>query len=89
MCDVPRNAVSAWVRNNGKLLALLGKSGSNFKQLKLHSGYFRKVDKAVYTWFISKRSKQIPIDNVILKDKTLWNLQKLLERQASKYQIVG
>lgn len=44
---VPRNAESTWVINKEKLLPSLEKKGVNSKWQKLHSGDFKKVDKAV------------------------------------------
>ena len=63
--------MSRRVKNKEKLLVLLEKKGTNSKRQKLWSGDFKKVDKAVYTWLISKRSKQIAIDDVILTEKAL------------------
>ena len=60
--DVPRKTVLTWVKNKQKLLALLEKKSANSKRQKLRSGDFEKVDKAVFTWFISKRSQKIPED---------------------------
>ncbi|XP_065651268.1 tigger transposable element-derived protein 4-like [Hydra vulgaris] len=37
----------------------------------LRSGNFKNVDKAIYTWFVAKRSQQVPIDGTILKEKAL------------------
>ena len=42
-------------RNTVLTLALLEKKGTNSKQQKLRCGDFKKVDKTVYNWFISKR----------------------------------
>ena len=42
-------------RNTVLTLALLEKKGANSKQQKLRCGDFKKVDKTVYNWFISKR----------------------------------
>ena len=34
-------------------------------------GYYEKVDKAIYNWFVGKRSQKLPIDGIILKEKAL------------------
>ena len=65
--DIVNNTVSKFVKNKKKFLASLEKKGPNSKRLRLRSGDLRKVDRAVYTWIVSKRSQQIPIDGVILK----------------------
>ena len=67
---VPKNTVSTWVKNKNKLLISLEKNGTKSKRKKLRSGNFENVDKAIFTWFISKRS-QVPIDGTILKEKAL------------------
>ena len=64
--DIVNNTVSKFVKNKN-FLASLEKKGPNSKRLRLRSGDLKKVDKAVYTWIVSKRSQQIPIDGVILK----------------------
>ena len=43
----------------------------NFKRKNVRGGSFENVDKAIYTWFVSKRSQKIPIDGAILKEKAL------------------
>ena len=34
-------------------------------------GNYEKVDKAIYNWFVGKRSQKIPIDGIIIKEKVL------------------
>ncbi|XP_065674129.1 tigger transposable element-derived protein 4-like [Hydra vulgaris] len=68
---VPKNTLSTWIKNKTKLLTSLEKNGTNSKRKKLRSGYFKNVDKAIYTWFVAKRSQQVPIDGTILKEKAL------------------
>ena len=58
---VPRNTVSTWVKNKQKLKASLEKMGMNSSRKNKRCGNFEKVDKAVYNWFIGKRSEKIPI----------------------------
>ena len=68
---VPRNKVSTWFKNKVKLLSSLEKGGSNSKRKTLRAGQFEDVDKAVYSWFVAKRSHQVSIDGVLLKEKAL------------------
>jgi len=68
---VPKNTVSTWTKNKEKWLLSLEKKGMNSKRKNMRGGNFEKVDKAIYTWFISKRSQKIPIDGVIIKEKAL------------------
>ena len=32
---------------------------------------YEKVDKAIYSWFVGKKSRKIPIDGIIIKEKAL------------------
>ena len=47
----------------------------------MRGGNFEKVDRAIYTWFISKRSQKIPIDGVIIKEKALEFAKALAETE--------
>ena len=58
---VPRNTVSTWVRNKQKLTASLEKMGMNSSRKYKRCGNFEKIDKAIYNWFVRKRSQKIPI----------------------------
>lgn len=66
---VPKNTISAWIKNKDKLLAALGETSSQTK--KLRSCEYEEIDKAVYQWFILQRSQQIPIDGAMIKEKAL------------------
>ena len=68
---VPKNTISTWVKNKDKLLTSLEKNGTKSKRKKLRTGNFENVDKAIFTWFVAKRSQQVPIDGIILKEKAL------------------
>ncbi|XP_065642738.1 tigger transposable element-derived protein 4-like [Hydra vulgaris] len=68
---VPKNTLSTWIKNKTKLLTSLEKNGTKSKRKKLRIGNFKNVDKAIYTWFVAKRSQQVPIDGTILKEKAL------------------
>ena len=57
----PENSVNM-SEKQAKVVSFAGKKGTNSKRQKLRSGDFEKVDKAVFTWFISKRSQKIPED---------------------------
>ena len=36
-----------------------------------HCGSYDQIDKAVFHWFVEKRSQKVPIDGIILKEKAL------------------
>ena len=69
--SVPRKAVSTWVKNKHKLTASLEKKGMNSSQKNARCGNYEKVDKEIYNWFVGKRSQEIPIDGIIIKQKAL------------------
>ena len=43
----------------------------NSSQKNTCCGNYEKVDKAIYNWFVGKRSQKIPIDGTIIKEKAL------------------
>lgn len=55
----------------GTLITFTVKKSYISKQQKPCSRDLKKVDKAVYTWLISKLSKQIPIEGIIPREKAL------------------
>ena len=59
---VPKNTLSTWVKNKHKLTTSLEKKGmsSTTKQIK-----------AVFHWFVGKRSQKVPIDGITHKEKAL------------------
>lgn len=57
------------VKSKEKLLSWQEKGRPNSKRKKLSAGEFEDLDKDVYSWFVAKRSQQIPIDGVLLNEK--------------------
>ena len=53
--------VSTWDKNKQKLTASLEKMGMNSSRKYTRCGNFEKIDKAIYNWFVRKRSQKIPI----------------------------
>ena len=70
-CIVPRSTVSTWVNNKHKLTALLKKKGMNSSQKNMRCGNYKKVDKAIWNWFVRKRSQKTPTDGTIVKEESL------------------
>ena len=54
---VPRNTVSTWIKNKHKLTTSLEKRGMNSLRTNTCCGNYEKVDKAIYNWFVKKRSQ--------------------------------
>ena len=48
-----------WVKNKEKRLASLEK-GTNIKRQKLRRSNFEMVDKAIFNWFVTMRSENVP-----------------------------
>ena len=65
------STVSTWVKNKHKLTASLEKKGMNSSEKNTRCGNYEKVDKAIYNWFVRKRSRKIPIYGIIIKEKAL------------------
>ena len=68
---VPKNTLSTWVKNKHKLTTSLEKKGMSFSRKSIRCGSYGQIDKAVFDWCVGKRSKKVPIDGIILKEKAL------------------
>ena len=68
---VPKNTLSTWVKNKQKIFSTFEQSKVTAKRKKLRTGAYDDVDQAVFKWFNSKRSQQIPIDGPMLKEKAI------------------
>ena len=85
---VPKKNVFTWLKNTEKTLPDLEKSSTNPKRKKMRSGKYGYVDKAIFQWFLVKRSHNVLTDGVLLKEKALDVLQQL-DQPYSKHQTVG
>ena len=68
---VPKNTLSTWVKNKHKLTTSLEKKGMSSSRKSTSCGSYDQIDKAVFHWFVGKRSQKVPIDGIILKQKAL------------------
>ena len=66
---VPKNTLSAWVKNKEKLLDSLEK-GNNIKRQKLRTGNFEIVDKVIFNLFLSIRSQNVSLLAAMIEKKT-------------------
>ena len=57
---VPKNTISAWMKNKNKLFEGLEQSSSDAKEMR--GCDYEQVDKAAFKWFSLQRSQKIPID---------------------------
>ena len=84
-CDVRRNTILTWIKKKHKLKVSLEKKEMNSSTKNARCGNYEKVDKTPYNWSVDKRSQEIPIDGVIIKE----NLLKYRLLQNSKDHMVG
>ena len=68
--NTPKNTLSTWVKNKQKIIIALN-GGTNPKCKKLRTGIHEKLDEAIFKWFLSARSQNVPIGGVVFKAKTL------------------
>ena len=66
---VPKNTLSTWVKSKEKLFAALEK-GNNVKRQKLRTWDHETLDTAVFKWFLSLRSQNVPLSGAIIQEKT-------------------
>ena len=68
---------STWVKNKHKLTTSLEKKGMSSSRKSTRCGSYDQIDKAVFHWFVGKRSQKVPIYGIILKEKALVLAQTL------------
>ena len=68
---VPKNSLSAWVKNKHKLTTSLENKGMSSSRERTRCGSNDQIDKAVFHWFVGKRSQKVPTDGIILTEKAL------------------
>ena len=57
---VPKNTISTWIKIKEKNFQALEESAPSTK--KLRGCQYKKVDQALFEWFVLQRSQNIPID---------------------------
>ena len=72
---VPKNIDSTWIKNKEKFFQALEESAPSTK--KLRGCQYKKVDKALFEWFVLQRSQNIPIDGSMIQEKGLFIAEKL------------
>ena len=68
MVGVPKNTLSTWVKSKEKLFAALVK-GNNVKRQKLRTVDHKTLDTAVFKWFLSLQSQNVPLSGAIIQEK--------------------
>ena len=72
---VPRNTISTWIKKKEKFFQALEESAPSTKRLRVSQ--YKKVDKALFEWFVLQRSQSIPIDESMIQGKGLFFAKKL------------
>ena len=73
---IPRNTISTWLTNKEKIVSAF-ESGKNPKQLKLKTTENDNLDKCKYKWFLSAREQNVPVNDIILKEKAVFFAKEL------------
>ena len=68
---VPKKTLSTWVKNKQNLTISLEKKGMSSSRKSTHCGSYDQIDKAVFHWFVGKRSQKVPTNGIILKEKAV------------------
>ena len=75
---VKKNTISTWIANKRKIFEAYESGQVNWSRKKLKKNDDKDLDEAVFTWFKSSRSNNIPVNRIIIKEKAL-SLAKSLE----------
>lgn len=69
--NVPRNTISTWLlpANKEKIMAAFSSGTISLKRKNLKAGKHDNLDKAVFKWFMSARSNNIPVSGLVLQEK--------------------
>ena len=74
---VPKNTLPTSVKSKEKLFAALEK-GNNVKRQKLRTWDHETLETAVFKWFLSLRSQNVPLTGTIIKKNQLNMLMSLV-----------
>lgn len=78
---VPKNTISMRTKNKEKLFSAPQATLSSTR--KICNCNYKEEDKAVYDWFILRKSQLIPIDDALIKEEARFR-QKVLNLQTSE-----
>ena len=74
--NLPKNTLSTWVKNKGKLFNAL-KKRTNVKRQKLKSGNDELVDQTIFNWFLNIRSQNVPLSSSRIQEKAVIFVKEL------------
>lgn len=67
------NTISTWLNNKEKIINAVtkGKKDEDEETKNLKGGSYDRLDQAVYKYFLNVRSRNIPVNGPILKEKAM------------------
>ena len=83
---VPKNIDSTWIKNKEKFFQALEESAPSTK--KLRGCQYKKVDKALFEWFVLQRSQNIPIDGSMIQEKGLFFAEKFKKLEIPDFKAL-
>ena len=75
---VKKNTISTWIENKRNIFEVYKSCQVKSSQKKLKKSNNKDLVEAVFTWFKNPHSKNIPVHEIIIKEKAL-SLAKSLE----------
>ena len=67
---VPANTLSTWKKNKDKIFQAFQQGSATTKRLKIDT--YDQVNKAVRKWFKRLGSENVPVNDVLIKEKALY-----------------
>ena len=61
MYGVAKNTISHWLKKKQDIYREIEENNAGTKRKRMKSATYKKLDKAIYKWFISVRHSNIPI----------------------------
>ena len=66
---VPKNTLSTWIKNKERIFESMKTQGNKTKRMRLKEGTFAKLDKLIFKWLLTVRSRNVVVSASILKTK--------------------
>ena len=69
--DVPKNTASTWLNIKKSFCQIWKSQIKNLNERECIYGGYEDVDKAIFQWFLAKKTQNVPTDGALLKKKAL------------------
>ena len=79
---VPANTLSTWKKNKDKIFQAFQQGSATTKRLKIDT--YDQVNKAVRKWFKRLGSENVPVNDVLIKEKALEGIRWLVGQMEEK-----